>query len=198
MTRIQQLFLTVTLIIYIITALCLAIDNHLPNNSGLHNITQSVIILLYLFMYITFAGIFLAQNISYLTKNQIFRLGDNIITKKSRFMCSLSFTIIKVNQYFITFCDIINQPKVIKWFLICSNFSQVVKPKKKALIQYFLFFIYNPYLSFLSKNLSKKAIIQLMIRIQIFVIISSSVVVYFGYYIKSKMSILFFSFLNKP
>lgn len=60
MTRIQQLFLIATLIIYIITALFLAVDKHLPNNSALHNITQPVIILLYLFMYITFSGIFLA------------------------------------------------------------------------------------------------------------------------------------------
>lgn len=55
MTRIQQLFLIATLIIYIITALFLAVDKHLPNNSALHNITQPVIILLYLFMYITFS-----------------------------------------------------------------------------------------------------------------------------------------------
>ncbi len=60
MTRIQQLFLISTLIIYIITALFLAVDKRLPNNSALHNITQPVIILLYLFMYITLAGIFLA------------------------------------------------------------------------------------------------------------------------------------------
>lgn len=60
MKQTQHLFLIATLIIYIITALFLTIDNHLPNNSALHNITQPAIILLYLFMYITFSGIFLA------------------------------------------------------------------------------------------------------------------------------------------
>lgn len=60
MKQTQHLFLMATLIIYIITALFLAIDNYLPKNSALHNITQPVIILLYLFMYITFSGIFLA------------------------------------------------------------------------------------------------------------------------------------------
>lgn len=60
MTQTQHLFLIATLIIYIITALFLAIDNHLPKNSALHNITQPAIILFYLFMYIVFSGIFLA------------------------------------------------------------------------------------------------------------------------------------------
>ena len=60
MTQPKYLFLIATLIIYIITALFLAVDKHLPNNSALHNITQPAIILFYLFMYITFSGIFLA------------------------------------------------------------------------------------------------------------------------------------------
>ena len=50
MAQTQHLFLIVTLIIYIITALFLAVDKHLLNNSALHNITQPAIILLYLFI----------------------------------------------------------------------------------------------------------------------------------------------------